>query len=501
MTQSGQGEEPSARSAREGIVLPSDGGEPLLPGSAGGPGPQQPRHAAAPPADGGPSWGGAPAPDRSRPAPPEQPWAQQQPAVPGPLPPEGAPAAPSYHAPEGAYGTNGTYGGAGGYGGHGPQPAAGAPLPPAADEAATQYLPPVAAPQPDEAATQYLPPVPGGPGALPPEAPDETTRVLGRARHGGAGQGGPGQGGAGQGGPGQGGAGQGGPDAEATQYLPPVAAQAAGPAPYGAGDGRATPAEFDNLFRNEGAASTQPLPRVQPGPPSAAPAAGPAPYAPQQPAGGRGRGRGGRTGSRVPLIAAIGVGIVVLGVGAGALLGGGNGGEDDHKTPVSATAPASSASSSPSADPARQQAVALDELLADSGSSRASVISAVADIKRCANLGQAASDLRAAARQRAGLVTRLSKLSVDRLPQHDELTAALTRAWQASASADNHYAAWADETGGKKGCKKGQARITRQAQAGNRASGVASAEKAKAARLWNTIAQQYGLTQRQPTQL
>ena len=34
MTQSGQGEEPSARQAREGIVLPSDGGEPLLPGLA-----------------------------------------------------------------------------------------------------------------------------------------------------------------------------------------------------------------------------------------------------------------------------------------------------------------------------------------------------------------------------------------------------------------------------------------------------------------------------------
>lgn len=36
MTQSGQGEEPSPREAREGIVLPSDGGEPLLPGMTGG---------------------------------------------------------------------------------------------------------------------------------------------------------------------------------------------------------------------------------------------------------------------------------------------------------------------------------------------------------------------------------------------------------------------------------------------------------------------------------
>lgn len=35
MTQSGQGEEPSPRPAREGIVLPSDGGAPLLPGTTG----------------------------------------------------------------------------------------------------------------------------------------------------------------------------------------------------------------------------------------------------------------------------------------------------------------------------------------------------------------------------------------------------------------------------------------------------------------------------------
>ncbi|NEC30309.1 hypothetical protein G3I20_27870, partial [Streptomyces sp. SID8111] len=54
MTQSGQGEEPSARPAREGIVLPSDGGEPLLPGMSGAPA------APAGPAPGGP--GDQPAP-------------------------------------------------------------------------------------------------------------------------------------------------------------------------------------------------------------------------------------------------------------------------------------------------------------------------------------------------------------------------------------------------------------------------------------------------------
>ena len=206
----------------------------------------------------------------------------------------------------------------------------------------------------------------------------------------------------------------------------------------------------------------------------------------------------------MPVIAAVGIGIAVLGVGAGALLAvGGGGGDDDSgdKRTVAASAPATDDSPSPSADPARAQAVELDKLLADSGNSRSTVINAVADVKGCDNLPDAAKDLRDAAKQRNQLVTRLSGIEVDRLPDHAALTTALTKAWQASASADNHYAAWADQTAGKKGCKKGQARATNQTQAGNRASGVASAEKAKAAGLWNGIAKKYGLTERQPTQL
>ncbi|GCB48315.1 hypothetical protein SNL152K_5639 [Streptomyces sp. NL15-2K] len=204
----------------------------------------------------------------------------------------------------------------------------------------------------------------------------------------------------------------------------------------------------------------------------------------------------------MPLIAAVGIGIAVLGIGAGALLAGGGDDKGDGKNQtVSATAPATDGSASPSADPAKQQAVALDKLLADSGDSRTSVINAVAAVKSCKNLGQAAKDLRDAAQQRNGLVTSLSALSVDKLPNHAALTDALTKAWKASASADNHYAAWADQAAGKKGCKKGQARVTGQTLAGNRASGTASTEKVKAARLWNEIAKTYGLTQRQPVQL
>jgi hypothetical protein len=380
-----------------------------------------------------------------------------------------------------------------------------APLPPVADEAATQYIPPV--PSMDEGATQFIPPVmtgapmaeaatqflpPVGPGALPPEAASDATTYLGRVPGGS--------------GPLPPTAGAVHPDAQATQYIPPVPAGSAQPS-FGAPQARQEPDVFDSLFRSEpGAAgpagATRQMPRVQPGP-----TVNTAPQGP--PSGGRaaarhesGGGGGRRTRSRVPVIAAVGIGIAVLGIGAGALMSGGS--KDDRKSedaPVSATGPAPEKSASEAVDPAKEQAVALDKLLADSGDSRAAVVKAVANIKACNELGQAATDLRDAAGQRGELVTKLGGLSVDKLPDHAALTTALTNAWKASASADNHYAAWADQVAGKKGCRKGQARTTGQTLAGNKASTTASAQKAKAAQLWNAIAAKYGLTERQAGQL
>ncbi|WP_330458421.1 hypothetical protein OIB37_16865 [Streptomyces sp. NBC_00820] len=515
MTQSGQGDEPSAQPAHEGIVLPSDGGAPLLPGMTGTPAPAAPA--------GGQAWGGswgpggdqAPQQSQGWPQADAQQWhpQQQSPAAdgPGPLPPEGAPA-PSYgaqaydsHAQNPAYGQGGgqpAYGASDPYqqqyASHGAPlppayPATGAPLPAAdgatqyippvaaqggAPEGATQYLPPVPAAGADEGATQYIPPVASG--ALPPEGYGAQNPYQGHAQQPPA--------------PG------GHPDAQATQYIPPVTDQ---------GGDRQPPAEFDNLFRGAPAGgpagATQQMPRVQD--------AYPAPVLPQQSSypmsmddevGGR-RGSG-RTGSRLPLIAAVGVGIVVIGVGAGALFSGGSDDKGSDGKPAAASSapptPQQSSAAPAGADPAKQQAADLDRLLADSGGSRASVIRAVGNIRQCDNLAQAAADLRSAAKQRTDLVTRLGQLSVDQLPGNAELSASLTRAWQASASADNHYAAWADQAGnGKKGCPHGHARGTGQTQAGDQASVTASAQKAKAAGLWNAIAQKYGLTQRQPTQL
>ncbi|WP_208609679.1 hypothetical protein [Streptomyces atriruber] len=363
------------------------------------------------------------------------------------------------------------------------------PANPGGDEGATQYIPPVPAnPGGDEGATQYIPPV--GPGALPPEAPAaDATQFLGRT-------------------PGATPAPAATSDSDPTQFIAPVPAGPAAPpepaaAPYGIRPGapgdRQPPAEFDSLFRtepeSESPASTQQMPRVQAQGPPTAPAPEPA-------GGGHGGGRRGRTGSKVPLIAAVGVGIALLGVGAGALLSSG-GGDDDEKDdgkPVSASAEPDERPS-PTADPVKDQAVALDKLLADSNNSRDAVIAAVRNVGKCENLSQSAKDLRGAAKQRNELVTRLAGLKVDKLPANDQLTASLNKAWKASAAADNHYAAWADQVAGKKGCRKGHARNTPQAAAGNKQSNVATTAKEQAANHWNAIARKYGLTERNRTQL
>ncbi|MFF4320385.1 hypothetical protein [Streptomyces sp. NPDC001568] len=387
-----------------------------------------------------------------------------------------------------------------------------APVPAHPGEDATQFIPPVPAQGGGDAATQFIPPVPA-------QGADDATRMIPPVPAQGGGE-------------------------DATQFIPPVPAQGAddatqmippvppGPAPNAA-EG------FDGLFRGDAdtAGHTQQLPPVRE--PVARPVprrgAAPPPAAAQQFAPGRPHpGQPPRqqqqqyapppppppAPNRIPpaVIAAAVVGLAVAGLGVGALLGDGKAQNNDPgavEAPASTGASASAAGEAP-VDPARPQAVQLDKLLADSNDSRAAVIKAVEDIKVCKNLDQASLDLRDAARQRDGLVTRLQELKVDKLPDHARLTASLNKAWKASADADNSYADWADDVaedaGGRdnkgdkgdkneKGCKDGKAASTDNAADGNRSSGEATKSKESAAVLWNRIAAKYGLTQRDKSQL
>ncbi|MFE0649308.1 hypothetical protein ACFVZH_12040 [Streptomyces sp. NPDC059534] len=507
MTQNGQGPEPQY---------------PAVPPAHDG------AHGGAQPWDGG-AWGPAGGQPGGQPLPPAQPLPPEAP--PGgadmqstqylpPIPSQQVPQAPQ-HFPQQMP----------------PQPGYGYPQPgvpaAAADMQATQYIapvpggmPPVQAQQPgygypppaaqaagDMQATQFIAPVPPQQGGGP------ATRFLGT---GSLPQQGPGMAGA----------------SDATQYIAPVAPT--GPVPGQVPGERQPPAEFDSLFRTETPQAAQ-APRApqrpqptqsyqQPAPPAyqqqhqqhpqqgyQPPQSQPlgAPPGPQGPGGqyayqdayyDDGDEPAPRRKSPVALIAAVVVGCAVVGLGAGALLSGG----DEEKDPkaggqnVAASSAAPSTDAAPTekpADPAEAQAQELSKLLATSSSSRDTVISSVESIKQCKNLDKAATDLRGAAEQRRGLVTRLQSLSVDKIPDQAALTAALTTAWQASASADDHYAAWADQMKAKKACKGGKARSTNQLSAASAKSGEATAAKKKAAGLWNPTAAKYGLEKRTYTQL
>ncbi|MCX5381797.1 hypothetical protein [Streptomyces sp. NBC_00083] len=531
--QSRQGDEPqlpAVRPAHEGVVLPADGSGPL-------PGPGRP----APP--GAQPWG--------------QPWGPQgHGAQPGqgpatfgqPLPPEngGRDAdATQYIAPvPGGHGGPEGYGGNGGNGAHGGLGTSGseatqylAPVPPGSgDSEATQYIAPVPGGTGTFGgeATQYLAPVPGAPGnpgipGAPGTSGSEATQYLapvpGAMPPEGAGH---------QGFPGAQGHAQG-SGADPTQFLPPVP-PAPQDAPYGIRPGapgdRQPPAEFDSLFRANGANGAPQqategaqLPRFQPSvplnrqQPAPYPAAGTqggqfqpqfAAQPPHQDPPGQQSAyepEPRRRRSPVALIAAVVVGCAAIGLGAGALLSGGDdGASKDDKQPAGVSSPVAKGSGDAkddAADPAKAQAQALDKVLADSGSSRDAVIGAVAEIRACDKLDQASTSLRSAAKQRGDLVTRLGALSLDKLPNHDRLSAALTKAWQSSASADNHYAAWSDAVAADKGknCKDGHAKRTKDAGQGDKASGEATKSKQEASGLWNAIAAKYQLTKRGATQL
>ncbi|MET7758514.1 hypothetical protein ABZT27_27980 [Streptomyces sp. NPDC005389] len=506
MTQNGQGPEPQY---------------PAVPPAQNGQGGAQPY---------GGAWGPAGAAPGGQPLPPAQPLPPE--AAPGgaadmqstqylpPVPPQGAPPQPGY-----------------GYPGPG--------APGGADMQATQHIAPVPGGMPPVSPVHGgMPPVPGGmpqapgqqPGyGYPQQAPGGMPQAGQRPGYGYPPPAG---------------------DMQATQHIAPVPPQpgggaqtqflgtgplqAQGQAPGGASDAtqyiapvpaqepgeRQPPAEFDNLFRTEAPRAPQApqQPHAQ-----AYQQPGPAPYQQQPPQHqqhhqppappqqyayeGAYYDDGAdpeppRRKSPVALIAAVVVGCAVVGLGAGALLSGGDEDKDPEKGPQtvaeSSAAPSGEATTDPTekpADPAEPQARELSKLLATSSNSRDTVISSVESIKQCKNLDKAASDLRGAAEQRRSLVTRLQSLSVDKIPDNPALTAALTKAWEASASADDHYAAWADQMKDKKACKGGKARGTNQLSAANTKSGEATKAKREAAGLWNPTAEKYGLEKRSPTQL
>ena len=189
--------------------------------------------------------------------------------------------------------------------------------------------------------------------------------------------------------------------------------------------------------------------------------------------------------SRRPLVPVI-VAAVLLAVVAGFVI------VRAHSGNTAASGTTATTPSGSSQDSRRQAAAGLSGLLAQSVTDRAAVIDAVADVRGCGpSLRQDARTFTRAANSRQRLLSRLGSL-----PGRSLLPAAmlqdLTGAWQASAQVDTDLARWADDTIAS-GCHH-----TGRSDAGLRASAVperqAAVGKQAFARLWNPVAQRYGLT-------
>lgn len=146
--------------------------------------------------------------------------------------------------------------------------------------------------------------------------------------------------------------------------------------------------------------------------------------------------------------------------------------------------------------PMRSQARSVDALLRDSTGARDEVVTAVVNTRQCTQLSQNIRALRAAARERERLVSRLGSLDVGAIPDGQKATASLRRAWNASARADRRFAAWAENVGKPNGCSGGTPATGRHYRQAVRASAAASRAKAQFVRLWNPVAVKVGLSRR-----
>jgi hypothetical protein len=160
-------------------------------------------------------------------------------------------------------------------------------------------------------------------------------------------------------------------------------------------------------------------------------------------------------------------------------------------TPSSATATPSSATAT-SSQSAQQAAASLAGLLAQSVADRSSTVNAVNNLSQCGpTLSQDPKILGSAAASRQRLLSQLASLP-GRSALSGRMLQALTRAWLASATADQDFARWAqDEL--SQGCTQND-QADPNFRAAKAPDAQATTDKKAFVKLWNPIATQYGLT-------
>jgi len=168
-------------------------------------------------------------------------------------------------------------------------------------------------------------------------------------------------------------------------------------------------------------------------------------------------------------------------------------------SPAASSSASSSASATATAVTEQQAATSVAGMLARSGSDRTAINNAVSDVNSCGpNLAGDPKVFEQAASSRQSLLSGLASMAGrDTLPP--ALLTDLTNAWQASISADDDFARWANDEIAK-GCVANDTSDP-GFQAATTPDNAATAAKQAFVGQWNPLAVRYGLTQYQWNQL
>jgi hypothetical protein len=205
------------------------------------------------------------------------------------------------------------------------------------------------------------------------------------------------------------------------------------------------------------------------------------------------------------IVGVLAVIVAVGGIAAGLLIArahasSGQAGKTGHSTRVQdsgspatgspGSVPAGSASPSSAAAPAEQQgADNLSALLSQSVSDRGAINNAYNDVASCGpTLSQDQATFQQAVTSRQSLLSRLGSMP-DAAALPAGMISSLTQAWQASITADQDFAAWAQDESANCTPNGSDANLSAATGPDNQATQGKTAFVAS----WNPIAQQYGL--------
>jgi hypothetical protein len=212
-----------------------------------------------------------------------------------------------------------------------------------------------------------------------------------------------------------------------------------------------------------------------------------------------------RPGAR-PVLAAAAVLVIVAAVAVGVVL---SMRTAPGRPAVSSAAASPSPSLSPSPSPspsaspapvtsASGQAAAVNRLLGSSAATRQALQNAVNDVRNCASLPGAVSQIQAVVNQRSTENSQASALSTAALANGAAVKSDLIAAMRSSLDADREYLTWARQQMDS-GC-------TPTAQSGaynaaNQADQQAGTSKAAFVQVWNPVAARYGFQQKSPASI